>query len=122
MQSHALSDAAPLPRHLFSSLIGAANFDEISNYPGAVRNYIFNNAIRNYKGKTQGFAESSFVFFVYQTGRHGPQNGYRLVVVHKAYHAVREKKEGDAEGEIDKLEKNISQGHDEMVVLGELES
>lgn len=119
MQSHTLSDTSPLPRHMFSSLVNASGFDEISNHPGAVRNYIFNKAMRDVKAKKPGPAQHSFVFCVYQTGRHGPQNGYRFVVVHEGYHVIKEKKEGDAEDDIDKLEKDIPQGYEEMVVLGE---
>lgn len=120
MPSHTLSDTAPLPRHMFWSLVNAHEFDEIPNYPGDVRKYIFNHALRDTKKKAPGPAEQSIIFCVYQRGRYGPQNGYRFCVVHEGYYVgPAEKKEGDPEDDIDRLEKDIPQGHEEMVILGE---
>ncbi|KAF2867542.1 hypothetical protein BDV95DRAFT_582351 [Massariosphaeria phaeospora] len=120
MRSHTLSDTAPLPRHMFWSFVNAHTVDEISNYPGSVRAYIFNQSMRDDKKKRPGRAEQSIAFCIYQTERYGPQNGYRLCVVHAGYYVGgREKKEGEAEDDIDKLEREIPQGHEEMVVLGE---
>jgi hypothetical protein len=119
MPSHTLSDAAPLPRHMFWSFVNTHEFDEIANYPGAVRQHIFQQAMRNSKKKVPGPAKQSVIFCVYQRGRYGPQNGYRFCVVHEGYHVGPTKKEGDPEDDIDRLEKHIPQGHEEMVVLGE---
>jgi hypothetical protein len=120
MQLHTLSDAAPLPRNMFWSFINAHGLDEISNYPGAVRKYIFANAMCNDKKKELGTAGQSIVFCIYQQGKYGPQNGYRFCVVHKGYYVgSADKREGETEDDIDKLEKDIPQGHEEMVVLGE---
>lgn len=120
MESHTLSDATPLPRHMFWSFINSHDFHEISNHPGAVRHHIFNQVMLNNKKKKPGKAEQSIAFCIYQRGRYGPQNGYRFCVVHKGYPVgPKEKKEGDPEDDIDRLEKDIPQGHEEMVVLGE---
>lgn len=60
------------------------------------------------------------LFFIYQTCRHGPQNGFRLCLVHEGFHITSATKiEGDGEDEIDRLEKEIPEGHMEVVVLGE---
>jgi hypothetical protein len=117
-KSHTLSNSAPLPRQMFWSLVNAGHFDEIPNYPGAVRDYIFNNALHDHKKKKPGPAEKSVMFCVYQYGRYGPQNGYRFCVVHRGYY-VSKTKEDDVEDVIDRLEKDIPQGHEEMVILGE---
>jgi len=85
------------------------------------------------------------MFFVYQTGQHGPQNGFRFVVVHQGYWidsptkdkgegkgkekgeggngTGKEKGEKGSEGrkeedEIDCIERPIPQGHMEIVILG----
>jgi len=120
MQTHTLSDTAPLPRRMFWCFINAHTVDEIPNYPGSVRQYIFNHAMRPDKKRTPGKTEQDIVFCIYQRGRYGPQNGYRFCVVHEGYYiGAREKKEGEPEDDIDKLEKDIPQDHEEMVVLGE---
>jgi len=120
MQAHTLSDAAPLPQRMFWSFINAHTTDEISNYPGAVRQYLYNQTMPNKKSRAIGKAEQDIAFAIYQHGRYGPQNGYRFCVLHKGYFiGAEEKKEGEAEDDIDKLEKDIPQGHEEMVVLGE---
>ncbi|CAH0044876.1 unnamed protein product, partial [Clonostachys solani] len=120
MQSHTLSDASPLPRHMFWSFINTHEFDEIPNYPGAVRQYISNHAVTAHQKTEPGKATQSIFFCVYQRERYGPQNGYRFCVVHEGYYVgPAEKMDGDPEDDIDKLEKDIPQGHEEMVVLGE---
>lgn len=60
------------------------------------------------------------LFFVYQTTRHGPQNGFRLCLVHRGFSIASESKaDGDPEDDIDRLERVIPQGHMEVVVLGD---
>jgi hypothetical protein len=60
------------------------------------------------------------LFFVYQTTRHGPQNGFRLCLVHRGFYIASESKaDGDPEDDIDRLERVIPQGHMEVVVLGD---
>lgn len=116
MSSHILTDAAPLPTPMLRELANASATDEISNHPNAVRHHIFYYAMRD---RATGKTRRSILFAVYQTGRHGPQNGYRLCLVHQGYWiASPEKKEGAPEDEIDRLEGPIPQGHEEMVILG----
>ncbi|KAF2826198.1 hypothetical protein CC86DRAFT_382270 [Ophiobolus disseminans] len=122
MQAHILTDTSPLPRSLFWSFINAHTVNEISNHPGAVRRHIFHSAMLDTKKKRPGKTEQDIHFCIFQTGRYGPQNGYRFVVVHKGYDiGGPEKKEGESEDDIDRLEREIPQGHEEMVVLGEPE-
>lgn len=117
MSSHLLTDATPLPTPMLRELANSSAFAEISNCPDGVRHHIFYYAMRN---KETGKTQRSIAFAIYQTGRHGPQNGPRLCLVHQGYYiASPEKKEEDHEDEIDKLERPIPQGHEEMVILGE---
>ena len=68
------------------------------------------------------------LFFIYQTARHGPQNGFRLCLVHAGFRIGSEEEdeegegvEGEGEGEgdeIDWLEREIPQGCMGVVVLG----
>ncbi|KAK8001227.1 hypothetical protein PG991_013449 [Apiospora marii] len=116
MSSHILTDAAPLPTPMLRELANSSAVDEISNCPNGVRHHIFSHAMRN---KETGQTQRSILFAIYQTGRHGPQNGYRLCLLHQGYYiASPEKQEGEPEDEIDRLERPIPQGHEEMVILG----
>ena len=59
------------------------------------------------------------LFWVYQTTRHGPQNGFRLCLVRRGFHiASAAKAEGEPEDDIDRLERLIPQGH-KVVLLGD---
>ena len=59
------------------------------------------------------------LFFIYQTARHGPQNGFRLCFVKEGFRiASAVKAEGDGEDDIDWLEREIPRGHMEVVILG----
>lgn len=66
---------------LVKELACAGILDEISNNEegGAIGRYV------RYAGKVpQGDEQTTtkaFLFLVYQTGRHGPQNGFRLALV-----------------------------------------
>jgi len=98
-------------------LSSSGAFDQISNHPGAVRHHIFHRSLRDKKtGKTQ----QPLLFAIYQTGKHGPQNGYRLCLVHRGYYiASAEKNNREPRDDIDNVEEEIPQGHEEMVILGE---
>ncbi|KAK1635254.1 hypothetical protein BDP81DRAFT_472783 [Colletotrichum phormii] len=117
MQSHVLSITASLPLSMVREMANSGAIDEISNSPNAVRHHIYWNSMRDNKtSKTQ----KSVLFAIYQTGQHGPQNGYRLCLVHQGYNIVSAKKsDGASDDEIDSLEKDIPQGHEEMVILGQ---
>ena len=103
---------------MIHELANSGALDEISNGRDSVRHYIFHHSIRDKKtGKTQ----KPLLFVIYQTGRHGPQNGYRLCLVHAGYYIASAEKSNDGmkDDEIDVIEKDVPQGHEEMVFLGE---
>ena len=111
---------SPLPCTVLQQITSAGPLNEISNIAGAVRHHIFSHGHRH---KSTGRLEASMLFFVYQTTRHGPQNGFRLCLVHRGYHvasASASKVEGDPEDDIDRLERPIPQGHMEVVILGDV--
>ena len=82
----------------------------------AVRSHIFWHGKRD---EVTGKLRASMLFCVYQTTRHGPQNGFRLCLVHRGFYIESEAKiEGDPEDDIDRLEAFIPEGHMEVVVLG----
>lgn len=118
MKSHNLSETNPLPNILVRELATSGVLDEISNHPGAVRNFIFHHGVCD---KKTGKLQKSLFFAIYQTGRHGPQNGYRLCLVHKGFHiASATKHDDDAEDDIDRAEKPLrDNGHEEMIILGQ---
>ncbi|KAJ4312921.1 hypothetical protein N0V84_009690 [Fusarium piperis] len=117
MSFNVVTPQNPLSPSLLHQFALGSPLDEISNRPGAIRHHIFWHGDRN---KETNKLERSMFFFVYQTGRFGPQNGFRLCLVHRGFHiASATKAEGDAEDDIDRLEKDIPQGHMEVVVLGE---
>lgn len=123
MESHIISASSNNPLlspTLLQQLADADALDEISNYPGAVRHHIYWHGKRN---KSDNTLRMGMLFFIYQTTRHGPQNGFRLCVVYSGFHIdspTKSKGDGDGEGEddIDRLEKEIPQGHVEVVFLG----
>ncbi|KAK0636440.1 hypothetical protein B0T17DRAFT_613171 [Bombardia bombarda] len=122
MQNHIVTTSSPLPATFLQQIALAGPLDEISNHPGAVRHHLFWHGDRD---RTTNTLRRSMLFFVYQTGRHGPQNGFRLCVAHRGFHIASptkmERKEGGEgeEDDIDQLERVIPQGHVEVVVLGE---
>jgi hypothetical protein len=117
MSSHIVSASHPLPPAFLQQLAIAGPLDEISNLTGAVRHHIFYHGRRD---AATGKTRIPMLFFIYQTTRHGPQNGFRLCLVHQEFHIASESKvDGDPEDDIDRLEKAIPQGHMEMVILGD---
>ena len=116
MESHAISASNSLSPAVVQQIANSGVLDEISNSPGAVRHHIYWFSKRD---KADNILWKSMMFFIYQTGRHGPQNGFRLLIVHSGFHiASATKSEDDAEDDIDRLEKEIPQGHMEVVFLG----
>lgn len=117
MSFHIVSTNTPFPPAVLRQIATAGPLDEISNVAGAVRSHIFWHGNRH---AVTGKLQSSMLFFVYQTTRHGPQNGFRLCLVHRGFYiALESKAEGDPEDDIDRLERVIPQGHMEVVVLGD---
>ena len=116
MESHIISASNPLSLVVLQQIANTGALDEISNFSGAVRHHIYHHGLRDRVDNTMG---KSMLFFIYQTTRHGPQNGFRLCLVHRGYHiASPTKSEHDAEDEIDQLEKPIPQGHMEVAIVG----
>ena len=116
MESHAISASNSLSPAVLQQIANSGTLDEISNSPGAVRHHIYWFSNRD---KADNTLWQSMMFFIYQTGRHGPQNGFRLLIVHSGFHiASATKPEDDVEDDIDRLEKEIPQGHMEVVFLG----
>ncbi|RSL56959.1 hypothetical protein CEP54_008534 [Fusarium duplospermum] len=117
MSFNVVTSQTPLPPSVLQQLALGSPLDEISNHPGGIRHHVFWHGGRN---KKTNKLERSMLFFVYQTGRVGPHNGFRLCLVHQGFHiASATKGEGEAEDDIDRLEREIPQGHMEVVVLGE---
>ncbi|KAK8877600.1 hypothetical protein PGQ11_002546 [Apiospora arundinis] len=116
MSFQIVSEGSPLPISMLRDMTNSGAFNEIANDTNAVRHHIYYFSMRHKKtGKTQ----KSILFAIYEAGKHGPQNGYRLCLVHQGFYiASPERKEGDPEDDIDKLEKPIPQGHEEMAILG----
>lgn len=116
MESHIVSRVNPIPASILPHIASTGVLNEISNHPGAVRHHIYHHGILRQKRKT---SRQPLLFFVYQTARYGPQNGFRLCIVHADYVITSDiKPEDDAEDDIDRLEAPIPQGHMEVVVLG----
>ncbi|KAK0511830.1 hypothetical protein JMJ35_005680 [Cladonia borealis] len=116
METHIISASNPLSPAVLQHIAEASALDEISNFSGAVRHHIYWFGNRN---KTDNTLRMPMLFFIYQTARHGPQNGFRLCLVHEGFHiASATKSEGDGEDDIDRVEQEIPQGHMEVVILG----
>ncbi len=116
-ESHVVSEENPLSPAVLEQIAEAGALDEISNAPGSVRHHIYWHGKRDKETNT---LIRAMLFWVYQTTRHGPQNGYRLLLVRPGYHiASPTKTEGEPEDDIDSVEKPIPQGHKEVVILGE---
>ncbi|RSL99855.1 hypothetical protein CEP52_009482 [Fusarium oligoseptatum] len=103
MSFNVVTPQTPLPPSVLHQLALGSPLNEISNYPGGVRHFIFWHGDRN---KKTNKLERSMLFFVYQTGR-----GFHIASATKG--------EGEAEDDLDRLERDIPQGHMEVVVLGE---
>ena len=118
LESHIITDSNPLSPTVFQQFANACALDEISNAPGAVRHHIYWHGSCDRADNT---LRKPMLFFNYQTTRHGPQNGFRLCIIHAGYCITSPTKAEDDEGEddIDRLEKPIPQGHKEIVFLGE---
>ena len=100
----------PLPasiRGLLEELANSGALDQISNFPGSVRRYIKGTAAGAPRGDKLTW--KSIFFVIYQTGRYGPQNGFRLCPVHEDF---------DTESDMGEAENEIEQDVREFIVLG----
>lgn len=117
MNSYIVSGDTPLPPAVLQQIATAGPLDEISNVADSVRSHIFWHGLRH---KVTGKLQKSMLFFVYQTTRHGPQNGFRFCLVREGFYIASESKaDGDPDDDIDRLERVIPQGHMEVVVMGD---
>ena len=85
----------------------ATSIDQLSNYPGAVRHHIQSAAAHG--ARENAMTWKSILFVIYQTGRYGPQNSFRLCLVHEGF---------DTESDMSEAEKKIEQDTQEFIVLG----
>ncbi|KAK3325228.1 hypothetical protein B0H66DRAFT_114832 [Apodospora peruviana] len=116
IKSHILSEADPLPPSFLLEMANDGPLNEISNSAGAVRHHLYHHGMRD---RTTGKLLSSMLFFIYQTTRHGPQNGFRLCYVHRGFYIASAEKASMEKDDVDRLEAPIPQGHMEMIILGE---
>ncbi|KAL8334562.1 hypothetical protein RB598_009032 [Gaeumannomyces tritici] len=117
--SQVFTEGGSVSGELIRQLVNTHYFNEIST--GSVRHFLYHQSPdpNKKKKKYTGVAEHAHMFAVYESGRYGPQNGFRFVIVQRGYPiASATKAEGAEEDEIDALEKPIPQGHMEIVVLG----
>lgn len=117
LESHVITDSNPLPPTVFQQFADAGTLDEISNAPGAVRHHIY---WRGSRDRADNTLRKTMLFFIYQTTRHGPQNGFRLCVVYAGFciNSPAKAEDDEVEDDIDRLEKPIPQGYKEIVFLG----
>ncbi|KFY38140.1 hypothetical protein V494_04502 [Pseudogymnoascus sp. VKM F-4513 (FW-928)] len=87
--------------------------DEISNNPGSVRHYI-----RSHGVVRDGVTNKALFFVIYQTGRYGPQNGFRLCLVHEGFEIRDENEARDQRDVVDDAEMPVGQGVMEIIRLG----
>lgn len=117
MESHIVTTSAPLPASVLQQIARDGPLDEISNAPGAVRLHISRHPHRD---RATGVLETPMLFLIFQTGRYGPQNGFRLCTVRRGFRIGSATKAAGAavEDGIDELEREIPQGHVEVAFLG----
>ena len=130
ISTYVLTPTTYLPASVIDEIATDGAFDEIPNHPDNVRSYIYNS---RYRDKETNKLWRGLLFVVYQRGRYGPQNGFRLVFVHDGYFIAGKSREhrggddgeeggdGDREKEEDEIalvERDIPQGHVEVVILG----
>ncbi|KAI0095363.1 hypothetical protein F4814DRAFT_436370 [Daldinia grandis] len=115
LQQQVISDASSISSAMLQEITNSGSLDEISNAPGSVRWHICRRSNRDPDHNT---LRSSMLFFIYQTTRHGPQNGFRLCMVRQGYYIGSDNQSVIDEDDIDLLEKPIPQGHKELAILG----
>ncbi|KAM0714140.1 hypothetical protein Q7P37_007620 [Cladosporium fusiforme] len=116
MDSQIVMASHPLRTDLLVQIANSGVLDEISNHPGAVRHYIYHHG--RLPRKASNPSRRPLLFAIYQTGRYGPQNGFRLCVVQRDFCITSPtKSESDIEDDIDRLELGIPQGHVEVAIL-----
>ena len=116
MESHIVTASTPLSPAVLWHIATYGPLDEISNHAGAVRHHIYWHGNRN---EADGTLRKPMLFLIYQTSRHGPQNGFRLCLIREGFHiCAATKSSTDVGDEIDELEKDIPPEHAEFVMVG----
>lgn len=87
--------------------------DEISNGPGSVRHHIRNHGVVRSR-----ITRKAMLFVIYQTGRYGPQNGFRLCLVHEGFDVRVGDEFGGQRDAVDDAEMPVAQGATEIIRLG----
>lgn len=114
MTSVSFSYDDPIASTYLVELATSGALDEISNAPDSIRSYIRNQGLVQ-----NGVTRKSLFFVIYQTGRYGPQNGFRLCLVHEGFGVGQEDKTFvELEYSLDEAEEPIAQGAMEFVRLG----
>ena len=109
-----------IPVDLLLQLATSGALDEISNMHNAVRRHIQSRGLVK-NGRTR----RALFFAIYQTGRYGPQNGFRLCLVNEGFEivdahvAIGEWSPEKIEDDVTAAEEPIAQGTMEFMVLGE---
>jgi len=110
MESFTFSETNSAPTALIVQLANSGSLDEISNAPDAVFEYV------RHDGLTRGGRTNKALFFaIYETGKHGPQNGFRLCLVHEGF----EIDSRDGAAAVAEAARPVEQGATEFVVLGQ---
>lgn len=115
MLSQIVTENYPLRTDLLMHIAQSGALDEIPS--NAVRHHVYYHGrhLRN----ACNILRQPMLFTVYQTGRHGPQNGFRLCLIQPGFYIDSStKSEGDLEDDIDRLEEEVPQGHVEVDILG----
>ena len=109
MSPISFSEDSPLSSAHLVEVATSGALDEISNAPSAIYNYIRSRGLVR-----EGITNRSLLFVIYQTGRHGPQNGFRLCLVHEGFPV-----DGEIAGEtLGEAESVVEQGVREFIRLG----
>jgi hypothetical protein len=108
-----ITASSPLPITNLAEIATSGALDEISNAPGQIRLQIKREGLVK-----DGITHKAVFFLIYQTTRYGPQNGFRLCLVHEGFRVGDlEKEDGDMEA-LSKAEEKIEQGAMEFIRLG----
>lgn len=116
MNSFNFSAGGPVPASLLLQLATSSALNEISNASGAIRNYVLGEGLVK-----DGRTRRTLFFAIYQTGRFGPQNGFRLCLVHEGFELSQTPAGGESDGGQDGFAEagaDIAQGTMEFIVLG----
>ncbi|KAI8965208.1 hypothetical protein F5Y11DRAFT_362251 [Daldinia sp. FL1419] len=114
LQQRIITDTSSISS-MIQEIANSSPLDEICNAPGSVRWHICR---QNNRDPASNTVRMPMLFFIYQTTRHGPQNGFRLCLVHEGYYLGSEDQSDMDQDDVDILEKPIPYGHKELAILG----